>query len=58
MTQLPKELQDEEMILIPVIMRVLRLYLNYLNRFCAFEFQDKDVEPIDNNTKLELMSYA
>jgi hypothetical protein len=45
-TQLQKELQDEDMILTPEIMWALSLHLNYLNRFGAFELQDKEVGQI------------
>ena len=56
MTQALKELQDEGMELTPEILRALSPYRQHPSRFGMYELRDCEVEPIDYDVRLELLS--
>jgi len=57
MTQALKELQEEGIDLTPEILRALSPYRQHPSRFGRYELRDRQVEPIDYDTKLDLMEY-
>jgi len=48
-------LQDEGIVLTPEILRALSPYRQHPSRFGMYEFQDREVGPIDCDVQLDLM---